>query len=327
MNTPKALKKIGKIVLIVLQVSLAFIFLVMAVMNIIKLFIYNEYYDIKSAVCENPGLSDGFVCQGICALEDKGKIFVSGYMADDSASRIYVTDYESNNYYVSLSLEDGSDFTGHAGGIAVWGDRVYIASGSKLYFASAESILSCGNGERVTVTVGAEVNNSASFVFGDETHVYVGEFHDGGAYVTDHPYETKNGTQYAIMSKYSHDDLTKPEKIYSIPDKVQGMCLTDSGNIVLSTSYGLSDSQYYVFKESDAKDSGLTLDGAAVYILEDCIKRLSGPAMAEGLDFTDGKVITLTESASNKYIFGKFFFANYIVSLDIEQLLPTVDIQ
>ena len=49
--------------------------------------------------------------------------------------------------------------------------------------------------------------------------------------------------------------------------------------------------------------------------------------MAEGLDFTDGKVITLTESASNKYIFGKFFFANYIVSLDIEQLLPTVDIQ
>lgn len=41
--------------------------------------------------------------------------------------------------------------------------------------------------------------------------------------------------------------------------------------------------------------------------------------MAEGLDFTNGKVITLTESASDKYIFGKFFFANQIVALDIEE--------
>ena len=33
-----------------------------------------------------------------------------------------------------------------------------------------------------------------------------------------------------------------------------------------------------------------------------------------------GKIITLTESASNKYIFGKFFFANDIVSLDVREL-------
>ncbi len=318
MKSKKLLKKIGKIALTVVASLLALVILVWGVLNIAKFFIYSDYYGIKSDLCDNPGLSDGFVCQGVCALEDKGKIFVSGYMTDDSASRIYVTDYESNSYFVSLTFENGEAFTGHAGGIAVWGDRVYIANGSKLYFASAESILNSKDGDSVTVTVGAEVNNSASFVFTDDTHVYVGEFHDGGAYVTDHPYETKNGTQYAIMSKYSHTDLIKPEKIYSIPDKVQGMCLTDSGNIVFSTSYGLTDSEYYVFKESDARDSGFTLDGASVYLLEDCIKQISGPAMAEGLDFTDGKVITLTESASDKYIFGKFFFANQIVALEIE---------
>ena len=43
----------------------------------------------------------------------------------------------------------------------------------------------------------------------------------------------------------------------------------------------------------------------------------TGPAMSEGLDFYEGRVITLTESASNKYIFGKFFFANKIVGLEI----------
>ena len=318
MITAILIKKILKIALRVFIALLSLGILVWGALNILKFVIYSDYYSVETALCDNPGLSDGFVCQGICALEDEGKIFVSGYMNDDSASRIYVTDYESNSYYVSLAREDGSEFTGHAGGIAIWGDRVYIANGSKLYFASAEAILNSQNGDTVTITVGAEVNNSASFVFADETNVYVGEFHDGGAYITDHPYETKNGTQYAILTKYSHSDLTKPEKIYSIPDKVQGMCLTDNGNIVFSTSYGLTDSQYYVFKESEAVDSGMTLDGARVYLLEDCIKQISGPAMSEGLDFTDGKVITLTESASDKYIFGKFFFANDIVALDID---------
>ena len=41
--------------------------------------------------------------------------------------------------------------------------------------------------------------------------------------------------------------------------------------------------------------------------------------MAEGIDVRDGKFITLTESASNKYVFGKFFFADKIVSLDIKK--------
>jgi hypothetical protein len=315
------IKKILKIALTVLSALLSLVIVVWGALNILKFAIYSDYYSIESTLCDNPGLSDGFVCQGICALENEGKIFVSGYMADKSASRIYVTDYESNSYFVNLALENGKAFTGHAGGIAVWGDRVYIANGSKLYFASAKSILNSKNGDSVTITVGAEVNNSASFVFADKEHVYVGEFHDGGAYITDHPYETKNGTQYAIVSKYTHNDLTAPVKIYSIPDKVQGMCITDSGKIIFSTSYGLTDSEYLVYEEDSAKDSGLTLDGASVYLLEDRIKQISGPAMGEELDFSNGKVITLTESASDKYIFGKFFFANDIVALDFESAL------
>ncbi len=37
--------------------------------------------------------------------------------------------------------------------------------------------------------------------------------------------------------------------------------------------------------------------------------------MSEDLDYKDGKVYTLTESASNKYIFGKLFNATKIVGL------------
>ena len=76
---------------------------------------------------------------------------------------------------------------------------------------------------------------------------------------------------------------------------------------------------YYVYNEADAVDSGLTLDGAPVYLLDKCVKEIKGPAMSEDLDFYDGKVITLSESASNKYIFGKFFFATKIIALDLDK--------
>jgi hypothetical protein len=42
--------------------------------------------------------------------------------------------------------------------------------------------------------------------------------------------------------------------------------------------------------------------------------------MAEDLDYYNGKYYTNFESASDKYIYGKFFnYANKIVSLNIEE--------
>ena len=111
--------------------------------------------------------------------------------------------------------------------------------------------------------------------------------------------------------------LSKPNKIYSIRDKVQGFCITPEGKIVLSASYGITNSIFYVYNEADAVDSGLTFLDAPVYYLTNHLKEIQAPAMSEGLDYSEGKIYTMYESACDKYIFGKFFFANYIVSLDI----------
>lgn len=311
----KTFNKIGKILLIVVSSLLTLVLLIILGLNIAKFLIYPDYYDAKQDLCKNPGLSDGFVCQGICAYEESNLIFVSGYMKDHQASRIYVTDTENNSFYVSLKSE-GEDFNGHAGGIAVNGNTVYIASDNKLFLLDTRTLISAENGDVVDIGAGVQINNEASFVFADEDFVYVGEFHDGGKYVTDHFYETPDGDYHAIMSRYFHNDLSKPDRVFSIRNKVQGMCRTDDGRIVLSTSYGLADSVYYVYDEEKAVDSGLTLDGAPVYYLCETEKEIKGPAMAEGLDFRNERIITLTESASDKYIFGKFFFANKIVELD-----------
>lgn len=312
-----AVKVLIKKILQLLGVTVALLLLAWGILLVARYFIYSDYYSIKEDVCENPGLSDGFVCQGICYVDQYDKILVSGYMKDGGASRIYVTDRDNDSFYVTLKMDD-KPFDGHVGGIASYQENVYIADDERLYALSVRSILSADNGDEISLSDNAPVNNAASFCFADDNYVYVGEFHDGGKYVTDHPYETDGGTYYAIMSRYKHSDLTKPDRVYSIRDKVQGMCMTEDGKIVLSTSYGLSDSVYYVYDEEKAVDSGLTLDGAPVYYLSECETELKAPAMAEGMDVMDGKVITLTESASDKYIFGKFFFANKIVALDIE---------
>ncbi len=313
----KTVKLILKIAGIALASVLALILLFLGGLNIAKFFMYSDYYAIESTLCKNPGLWDGFVCQGICAYEDGDRIFVSGYMKDHQASRIYITDTENKSYYVSLT-SDGKPFDGHAGGISVHGKTVYVGSENKLFTFSADLLLNAKKGDIVEMGAGTPVNNEASFTFADDNYIYVGEFHDGGMYVTNHPYEIDGGKHYAIVSRYKHDDLTKPERVYSIRDKVQGFCVTEGGKIVLSTSFGLSDSHFYVYNEDEAVDSGLTLDGAPVYLLTKCIQDIKAPAMAEGLDVRAGKVITLYECASTKYLFGKLFFANHINELDIK---------
>lgn len=310
------LKKILKIALRVLIALLALVLVTVGVLNLLKFVIYKDYYQARENLCKNPGLGDGFECQGICAYEAEGKFFISGYMKDGSASRIYVTDLDNNSYYVSLS-QNGESFTGHSGGIAWHGEYVYVACDNALHLVPIDQLLAAKDGDTLEISGVIPVNNEASSLYADENYLYVGEFHNGKQYVTNHPCQTPDGFYHAIITRYSHDDMTKPDRIYAIRDKVQGICFTPSGKVVLSTSYGLTDSYFYVYNEQDAIDSGELLDGAPLYYLNGCVMELKAPAMSEGIDYYDGKIITLYESATDKYIFGKFFFANKIVTLDI----------
>ena len=314
----KILKFIGKLIMFVIIGILALILVTIIGLNIAKHFIYSDYYSIKNDICKNPGLNDGFVCQGIAVSEENNVILVCGYMKDKTNSRIYVTDFDSNSYYVELT-RGGEKYTGHAGGLAITGDTVYIANAKKIYSFPLLSVLSASNGDIVDIGSGTKVNTNASFVYTDEEYLYVGEFHDGGKYVIEnHEHETAEGTHYAICTKYALSNLETPIAVYTLRNNVQGICFTPNGKVVLSTSYGLTDTIYYVYDLDSAADSGLAFDGAPVYYLDDLEKEIHGPAMGEDLDYFNGRIITLTESASQKYIFGKFFGATKIVGLKID---------
>ncbi|MBQ8334294.1 MAG: hypothetical protein IJX93_11045 [Clostridia bacterium] len=317
----KILKTTGKICLGVLTAGIALAAVVVGGLNIAKFAIYRDYYAAESALCRNPGLSDGFVCQGISAADEAGLILVSGYMKDGTSSRIYVTTTDSESYYVTLHC-DGETYTGHAGGIAVSGDTAYIANGSKIFSFPLSDVLGAENGDSVNIGQGVKVNNKASFLYTDDEYLYVGSYMDSSRTPPEeHVFETAEGTHKAICSVYAIGDLSAPVRVYSIRDYVQGICFTPDGRIVLSTSHGLTSSVYYVYNAADAVDSGNTFDGVPVFYLDHAVAEITGPAMAEGMDYFRGSLITLTESASDKYIFGKLFFANDLASLDLNTLL------
>ncbi len=236
-------------------------------------------------------------------------------MKDDSPGRIYITDTDNQSRFVTLQ-KDGELLNGHLGGVSRFGNRIYVADDNVVYLFSLRALLAAEPGSAVSCDERVEVNNSASFCFADDEYLYVGEFHNGEKYVTNHPHTAPEGQNYAIVSLYKHDNLTKPVRIYSIRNKVQGLAVKD-GKMLLSTSYGLTSSEYFLYDMAAATDSGETLDGAPLYHFSSFERTMKGPAMAEGITLWEGKFTTLTESASDKYIFGKFFFATKIVTLDI----------
>lgn len=311
------MRKLFKFIFVTVPLLAVLLIITVVVLNAVKFTIYEDYYLMEENICTNPGLNDGFVCQGICVSEDDERILVSGYMKNGENSRIYVTDYNSNSYYVSLQA-GGKAFTGHAGGVAVTDGTVYLASGKKIYTLPFTEVFAAANGEVLDMSVEIELEHDASFVYTDERYLYVGEFFDTDSEL-ERVFMTDNGAYPAVISRYPINDLTAPDKMYAVREQVQGVCFTPDGKVILSTSYGLADTVYYEYEEADAVLTEGAYNGLPVYALDNCLREIHGPAMGEDLDYLDGRVITLTESASDKYIFGKLFFATKIVALDFNK--------
>ncbi len=298
----------------------------LAAYNGIKHIRFKGYYDIATKMRDNPGLNDGYVTQGLCYLEDEDVYLTSGYMTDkEKPSRVYSVDKNNKQHFAELYyLKDGveKNFSYHCGGVASEGDYVYVAGASKIFSFLKKDIL---NSNKAVAVKSFAVNNAASFVFTDGNFLYTGEFNDDNAYKTENEFKNTDGeVTKAIISKYELASVDKDEKgtpvlEYAIRNSVQGMCVTASGKIVLDTSWGMSPSHFYVYDGFNGTEDTKDGDVPVIYLDSRYLKQdIVGPSMAEDLDYHDGKVLVASESASNKYIYGKFFFYFSIMGLTID---------
>lgn len=271
-----------------------------------------------------PGIHDGYIPQGITYDEASGNFLCCGYMGDKSASRVYVVDPKTDkNRYILLKNADGSDCTGHVGGFAVWGSYLYIADGDNTLVYSLSDVLDAEEGAGVKALGAVPTDCRASFNYVKGDILYVGEFYRAGNYETDstHHFTTEAGeVNRALIYAYELDRDVEfgivsgsPLYAYSVTDLVQGMCITDKGDICLSTSWGPATSHLYLYEgvPTDKADATITVRGTEVPVIfldSSHLKETVNLApMSEEVTYVNGRIYTIYESASNKYFFGKLF--------------------
>ena len=283
-----------------------------------------DYYRASEKSFRIPGLEDGFVPQGLSYDADAELFFVTGYQKDGTASPVYTvsrTDGTVNR--TPLLNADGTSFTGHAGGLSVHGDYVYVAGGDDhcVYVFSRDGILSapaegvpCLGSFETALPDGDGIN--VAFTTVHDGKLYVGEFFREQNYPTpeSHKITTSSGdfnTALALAYAFTDDSdhpfglAPVPCEAYSLPGLVQGMCFYGE-TVYLSTSYGLAFSHIYAYDTAALASQG-TIAGVPLYVMDSA--SLTGawklPPMAEEIEVLNGRMYTMCESASQKYFFGK----------------------
>ena len=287
------------------------------------------YYRASERAFRIPGLGQGFVPQGLDFDEKSETFLVTGYDTKGGKSPLYLVGndgkLQKTLYY---ALPDGTSYTGHAGGIALGGDYLYLAGGSDAtvhVFARAD-LEKAKDGGTLTAVGGLscylEENEDdhlgPAFLQVKDGRLVVGEFYRPGNYETpeNHHVTTPSGiTQRALALCYPLDGTspigveTTPVDAYSLPDLAQGMAFTED-RIYITGSWALAHSSLSVYDSAKAqRTADITVLGVTIpcYALDDAalVTRASLPPMAEEPLILDGKLYIMNESACNRYVFGK----------------------
>lgn len=327
---------IAKRIATVLLSSLLVLVILIMLFNLFLHVRYSDFYRNSKSVGEVAGLGDGLVQQGLDYVEECGALLTSGYMNDGSASRVYVN-VDGKEFYTSLKKEDGSDYTGHVGGIAHFGPFLYASCSDGVDVFAIDDVL---RGNPTATRLGTiKLSHNASWVTVYNGRLYAGRFAEVGDYVTsyasypEHTRENPNlpgDMNCSVITEYplSTDSAlgfatTTPTKVISIRDKVQGAAFTESGEIILSTSWGATSSRLYVYGKdiNGAADGTMSIDGTDVplyFLGEDSLtKTVVAPPMAEEIVVIDGWLYIMNESASKKYLFGNFIGGRQLYAYDL----------
>ena len=270
-----------------------------------------------------PYSNKGYIAQGITYDKASDNFYLTGYMKDGSASPIFVVNKTSRRLVnaVFMANPDGTPYAGHAGGLTLVDSKLYVAGSNDSCFyvfdkaqvdkAPKESsvpyqqILDLANGDDGIKVAYCTTRGNL---------IFAGEFYRDPQYILSqkHQVQTADGVQYALSVGFEiNDDGTSTAKIaYSTPIEIQGMCF-DGNDVYLTTSWGLGKSYVYKYNLNNITQSGTKLvcgQEVPLYLLTmtNMTVCYTLPPMAEEIECVDGQFYITNESASNKYIFGKF---------------------
>ena len=297
---------------------------------------WNKYFfDIASKEFLIPGLDTNFVPQGMSIIDGQDRYLISGYMSDNTPSRVYVISNNKIEKYFTLTQEN-IDYKGHAGGIISKGGTIWIVGDgycSRFHLSDVNNVKNAG---KVSILDSFATNNGADFVFENNGYLWIGEFYKQGKYETkdSHKLTTRSGEVnpalafgYKIDESMAYGLFSKtPEKALSLREKCQGVAVTTEGKFVLSCSYSISDSAIYYYKDVlNEEKHGEFILGKHILDLwyldnESILNEINAPSMSEEIVIKNDRLYILFESACKKYrIFNRKRLQN-VYSISIQSL-------
>lgn len=292
---------------------------------------YADFFQSAEPLIQIPGLDEGYVPQGMCALEDEGLLVISAYQKG-KPSVLFFVNMQSGECVKRLLMRnpDGSLYTGHAGGIAAGDHSLFVASDKLARRIDLRAALDAENGADVPFTDMIDTGTRASLACVADGVLWVGDFYAaGGSYPTDasHHSKTPAGQFHSawvvgyVLDKDASDEISParrdasgavaPDYVLSLPDKVQGMTRLSDGRFVLSISYGRNNSsalEVYENVLTAAPDKTVPLNGFDVplWYLDKAhlLKSCKAPCMAEAVDTANGALYVLFESGAQTYANG-----------------------
>ena len=295
---------------------------------------YTEYLEVAEEEYLVPELDSGIIPQGMDEWEEENLLIISGYFKSN--------DVIPSSMLVTVDMTTGTYYTGHAGGIAVSEENIYISNGGKLLRIPLSQITTAGNEGTLNIVEEISVPVAGSFCNYSDGILWVGDFsytsqgydvsgyHDpltyGGktynAWAVGYNITTETQSGLSTEAWNSQLDKATPDYVLGIADKIQGFT-TLGGKIVLSQSYGREvDSKILVYDnpvETTAQSSVTINDEEIpVWFLSTTTASYTSMPMAEGLSTYDEKVLILYESGATFYKDGGAVNpTEYVWSLDI----------
>lgn len=333
------MNKMLKISTIIVATILAVVILLLIGLKVGEKLRYIRFYTNAEKEFRTPGISDNLVQQGMVYIDEKERFLVCGYMSDNTASRVYVLDRDGNVLSITqLKNADGSDYTGHTGGMEYYENHLYITEGTKekgydggLVVFPLDQILA---GNKAVGTVGRfKTYNNPAYCHIYNGYILIGEYYRAVDYETadEHRMRTPADDQNtALITVFKLDNSApfgigeKPLAGITTTDGIQGLITIEDKQIVTSSSWGLSSStlRFYDMDKITHSAESVTIgeNTMTIYHLDSAslVKEVEAPPMAEEMVYLDGKIFILSESACNKYIYGKFMSGNYLYSYIVD---------
>ena len=252
--------------------------------------------------------SKEMVCQGIAYLPETVMdanqqaegvncryVLLSYYPKNsDQPSQILVVDRQTQKAVKRFALykSNGKAYTGHAGGIAVAGKYLWVASGGTIFGFEVQEIIDFISdnktkasavsglpdsmdklpGKDLTAVKTYSVDSKASFVSFDGKYIWVGDFTKGSNYkpIKHHNIFGRNNwiAGYLVDSdgyptstvEYTYKDgddtetVHKPDAVIAMRESVQGMAICGD-YAALTVSYGATNSKLAIYDNPLKKDS------------------------------------------------------------------------